>query len=82
MGTWKGAPRQVFDRMTAPFADRVHTDHDITSVKRRDGRFVIGDANGRTYEVDRVVFACDAASVLKSLESPTWLQRLLLSNWE
>ena len=82
MGTWKGAPRQVFDRMTALFADRVHTDHDITSVKRRDGRFVIGDANGRTYEVDRVVFACDAASVLKSLESPTWLQRLLLSNSE
>jgi predicted NAD/FAD-binding protein len=79
MGTWQGPPRQVFDRMTAPFADKVHTDHEITSVKRRDGRFVIGDAHGRTYEADRVVFACDATSVLNALESPSWLQRLLFS---
>jgi predicted NAD/FAD-binding protein len=57
----------------------VHTDHEITSVKRHDGRFVIGDAQGRTYEADRVVFACDATSVLNALESPSWLQRLLFS---
>jgi predicted NAD/FAD-binding protein len=79
MGTWRGAPRQVFDRMTAPFADRVHTDHEITSVKRRNGRFSIGDSKGRTYEADKVVFACDARSVLNALESPSWLQRMLLS---
>ena len=30
--------------MTAPFADKVHTDHEITSVKASNGRFVIGDA--------------------------------------
>ncbi len=80
MGTWRGAPRQVFDRMTAPFAGNVHTDHEITTVKRRNGRFVIGDAKGRTYEVDRVVFACDAAAVLNAIESPSWLQRLLFGN--
>jgi len=79
MGTWRGPPREVFDRMTAPFADRVHTSHEITSVTRRSGGFVIGDSQGRTYEVDRVVFACDASSVLKALESPGRLQRLLLS---
>jgi len=79
MGTWRGAPRQVFDRMTEPFADKVHTDHEITSVKRSNGGFVIGDAKGRTYEVDQVVFACDATSVLNALESPSWLQRLLFS---
>lgn len=77
MGTWRGAPRQVFDRMTEPFADRVHTDHEITSVERRQGRFLIGDSKGRTYQADRVVFACDATSVLNTLESPSWLQRLL-----
>jgi predicted NAD/FAD-binding protein len=79
MGTWRGAPRQVFDRMTEPFADKVHTDHEITSVKRSNGGFVIGDAKGRTYKVDQVVFACDATSVLNALESPSWLQRLLFS---
>lgn len=80
MGTWRGAPRQVFDRMTAPFAHKVHTNHEITSVERRNGRFVIADAKGRTYEADKVVFACDSASVLNALESPSWLQRLLFSN--
>ena len=80
MGTWRGAPRQVFDRMSAPFADSVHTDHEITTVRRRKDRFVIGDTKGRTYEVDKVVFACDATAVLNTLESPNWLQRLLLGN--
>jgi len=79
MGTWRGAPRQVFDRMTEAFADGVHTDHEITSVKRSNGGFIIGDAKGRTYEAHRVVFACDATSVLNALESPSWLQRLLFS---
>lgn len=82
MGTWHGAPRQVFDRMTAPFSERVHTNHEITHVRRSHGRFLIEDRKGRSYEVDKVVFACDAASVLSSLESPSWLQRMLLGNAE
>jgi predicted NAD/FAD-binding protein len=79
MGTWRGAPRQVFERMTAPFSDKVHTDHEITSVKRDDGGFSIGDSRGSVYRVDKVIFACDASSVLDTLESPTRLQKLLLS---
>jgi len=80
MGTWVGAPRQVFDRMTEPFAEKVHTDHEITSVKRVGGRYSIADKHGRSYEVDKVIFACDATSALNALESPTWLQRTLLGN--
>jgi predicted NAD/FAD-binding protein len=80
MGTWVGAPRQVFDRMTESFHDRVHTEHEITSVKSNDEGFVITDKNGRSYQADKVVFACDAASVLNALESPSWLQRTLLGN--
>lgn len=80
MGTWVGAPRQVFDRMTESFRDSVHTDHEITSVKRRGDRYVISDRHGRSYEADKVIFACDASSALSALESPTWLQRVLLGN--
>lgn len=80
MGTWVGAPRQVFERMTEPFEDRVHTDHEVTSVRGEPGRFVIADKHGRSYEVDKVVFACDSASILSALESPTRLQKLLLGN--
>jgi predicted NAD/FAD-binding protein len=82
MGTWDGPPRQVFDRMTAAFCDHVHTDHEITSVRRRGDALVIEDAQGRAYEVDKVVFACDATSALRSIESPSWLQRLLLGRAE
>lgn len=80
MGTWVGAPRQVFDRMTEPFRDRVHTEHEITSVRSSGDGFVIADKNGRSYEADKVVFACDATSVLSALESPSWLQRTLLGH--
>lgn len=80
MGTWVGAPRQVFDRMTAPFADNVYTDHEITSVRRRGSSFVITDKKERRYEAEKVVFACDANSVLNALESPTALQRLLFKS--
>jgi predicted NAD/FAD-binding protein len=31
---------------------------------------------------DHVVFACDAETVLKTLENPSWLERRLLSNVE
>lgn len=80
MGTWVGAPRQVFDRMTAPFVDKVHTDHEITSVKKNGLGYVVADKHGRSYEVDEVIFACDATAALNALESPTWLQRVLLGN--
>ena len=82
MGTWVGAPRVVFDRMTDSFAERVHTNHEIVSVRGKPGDYVLTDQEGRTYEVDKVVFACDSSSVLKALDSPTWLQRLLLGNAE
>ncbi len=80
MGTWVGAPRQVFDKMTEPFADHVHVDHEITSVKRVGARYAISDRHGRTYQADKVIFACDASATLNALESPSWLQRVLLGN--
>ena len=80
MSTWDGPPRQVFERMTAPFVGQVHTDHEIAKVARENGRFVVEDTKGRRYEADKVVFACDAHSILHTLETPTRLQRLLFSN--
>lgn len=82
MGTWRGPPRNVFDRMTAPFAERVHTRSEIVRVARSGERFTLQDRAGRQYEADKVLFACDAPAVLESLESPTWLQRFLLGRSE
>jgi len=80
MGTWDGPPRRVFERMTASLGDRVHTDHEIVHVARARDGFVLRDAKGRSYEADKVLFACDAHAVLDALESPSPVQRFLFSN--
>lgn len=79
MSTWVGSPRQVFDRMTEDFADRVHTDCEIVSVRRAGDRFRLESAAGEGFEADRVVFACQAPGVLAALEDASWLERKLLS---
>lgn len=78
MGTWRGPPRQVFEKMTEAFRSRVHTSHEIARVARDTHGFLIEDSKGRRYEADKVVFACDSKAALRSLESPTALQRAVL----
>jgi predicted NAD/FAD-binding protein len=78
MGTWADSPRHVFERMTEGFRDRVHTSCEITAVRRKGPRFEIECADGRAFNADRIVFACQAPSILAALEQPSWLQRTLL----
>lgn len=78
MGTWVGAPRQVFERMTESFRDDVHTCCEITAVRRLGEGFRIESADGEVFEADRVVFACQAPSILRALEEPSWIERTLL----
>jgi predicted NAD/FAD-binding protein len=79
MSTWAGAPRQVFDLMTEPFAHDVHTGCEVTSVRSEGSGFALQSATGETFGAERVVFACQAPAVLSALEEPTWLERRLLS---
>jgi predicted NAD/FAD-binding protein len=79
MNTWAGAPRQVFDRMTADFEDAVHTDCEIVSVVHEGDGFVLRSASGETFRAERVVFACQAPAALSALDDPTRLERFLLS---
>jgi predicted NAD/FAD-binding protein len=78
MGTWADSPRHVFERMTERFRDRVHTRCEITAVRRKGSGFEIEDAAGRAFTADRIVFACQAPSILAALEQPSRLQRTLL----
>jgi len=80
MGTWAGSPRAVFERMTAPFVDSVHTGCEIASVREDGHGFRLASSDGREFRADRVVFACQAPSVLAALERPTRLERWLLGN--
>ncbi|PNW72005.1 hypothetical protein CHLRE_16g686400v5 [Chlamydomonas reinhardtii] len=49
-------------------------------VRTPGGGAVATDAAGATAAFDSVVFACDAETVLKTLQNPTWLERRLLRN--
>ncbi|GIL79652.1 hypothetical protein Vretimale_12249 [Volvox reticuliferus] len=44
------------------------------------GVVVATDASGVSEVFDEVVFACDAETVLRTMENPTWLERRLLRN--
>jgi predicted NAD/FAD-binding protein len=78
MGTWVDSPRHVFDRMTEPFRDGIHTGCTITAVRRTGSGFKIESAEGEVFEADQVVFACQAPSIVAALEQPSWLERMLL----
>jgi predicted NAD/FAD-binding protein len=78
MGTWVDSPRHVFDRMTEPFREGVHTGCNVTAVRRRGGGFEIESADGEVFSADRIVFACQAPSIVAALERPSWLERKLL----
>lgn len=78
MGTWVGSPRPVFERMTEPFRNGVHTGCEVTAVRRRAGAFEIECATGELFRADHVVFACQTSSILAALEKPSWLERMLL----
>lgn len=78
MDTWVDSPRLVFERMCEPFRDRVHTGCTITSVRRMDGEFRIESKEGGVFSADRVIFACQAPSILAAFERPSWLERMLL----
>lgn len=82
MTTWVGPPRQVFERMTAPFARDVHTDCEVVSVERASHGYRLRSARGEVFDSERVVMACQAPAALRVLDSPTWLERRLLSRVE
>jgi len=64
--------------MVEPFRERVHTDSAVTAVRRVGRGFEIECADGSCYTADRVVFACQAPSIVAALERPSWLERTLL----
>lgn len=62
LDTWSGDSREVFARMVAPFAARVHTRRPITRVSTNGRGLVIGDARGEIHHVDKLVVACSFAT--------------------
>lgn len=81
MDTWKHASVEVFDRMTAPFADRVLLDRRVVKVQTRTDGVRIVDHRGESYAFDQVVLASNAKHIAEALESPSPLHRALFGRY-
>jgi predicted NAD/FAD-binding protein len=56
--TWRRDSSEVFSRMTAGFAERVHTNRPITRITPSARGIELADAQGNVHRFDRVVLAC------------------------
>ena len=80
MQTWHGGTRQIYEKMSAAFRDRIYLERPVRKVYRRPSEVVVEDENGRTETFDEVVFACNANQTLMMLDNPTFLEGFLLSS--
>jgi predicted NAD/FAD-binding protein len=81
LDTWKHASVEVFDRMTAPFANRVLTDRRVTKVRNEPGGVRVTDHRGESHAFDEVVFASNAKHIAEALEAPSPLHRALFGGY-
>jgi predicted NAD/FAD-binding protein len=74
----QGGSRAYVERLTASFADRIHTSTPIAEIRRQAGGVGIRDGHGRHYHFDDVVIATHADQALRMLADPTPDERRLL----
>lgn len=78
--TWTGSSREVFDRMTASFAERTHTGRGIVRIEASADGVTLGDCTGQSHRFDKVVLACPAPAIARALVRRRRLHGLLLGD--
>ncbi|KAG2501770.1 hypothetical protein HYH03_000270 [Edaphochlamys debaryana] len=74
-------PQRLLNSVPEMFAFPVLEEVPLAKLHRHsDGTATATDAAGASATFDEVVFACDAETVLKTMDNPTWLERKLLGN--
>ena len=76
--TVAGGSRSYVTRLTAPYADRIHLNSPVASVRRTETGVLLRDKNGQTRHFDEVVFATSAKQALALIEDPDETERDLL----
>ena len=80
MQTWEGGTRRIYENLTANFQAKILLNRPVRRVYRRESDIVIEDDNGVQETFDDVVFACNANQTLEILDSPTFLEKYVLSS--
>ncbi len=77
LGSW-----QYRDKLIAPFKDRIRLNSKVVSVEKVGDKVELTTESGEKMMFDKVIMAGHADQTLKTLKSPTDMQRDLLSPFE
>ncbi len=80
MQTWEGGTRNVYEKLTETFEDRIYLNRPVRKVYRHPTHVIVEDANGEKETFDEAVLACNANQSLMVLDQPTFMERWLLSS--
>ncbi len=80
MQTWNQGTRRIYENLTANFREKIYLKRRVHKVYRDSAGVVVVDEEGGREEFDEVIFACNADQTLKILDSPTFLERYILSS--
>ena len=80
MKTWDQGTRRIYENLSAGFRDRIYLNRPVRKVYRKREGVVIEDENGVQEEFDGVIMACNANQALMLLDSPSFLERYILSS--
>ncbi|MBB4265834.1 NAD(P)/FAD-dependent oxidoreductase [Roseospira visakhapatnamensis] len=79
--TVTGGSREYVRRLTAPFADRIHLNTKIMSIRRANGSVMIEDLRGELHVADDIVLACHADEALALLSDADDRERTILQGF-
>ena len=80
MKTWDQGTRRIYENLSAGFRGRIYLNRPVRKVYRKRQGVVIEDENGAREEFDDVILACNANQSLMLLDSPSFLERYILSS--
>ena len=80
MQTWDRGTRQIYEKMSASFQDRIYLGRPVRKVYRSPSGIVVEDEEGNTETFDDVVFLCNANQTLMILDKPTFLETFIFSS--
>ncbi len=80
MQTWNQGSRRIYAEITKEFREKLYLQRPVRKVVRTGSSVTVEDENGEIETFDDVVFACNANQTLMIIDSPSYLERWLLSS--
>jgi uncharacterized protein len=80
MTTWNQGTRNIYQRMTADFQDRIFLGRGVAKIRRDAAGVTVRDDKGVEERFDEVILACNANQALMMVEEPSRLELYLLSS--